>query len=130
MRGPIVPRRLRRIRRDTRRAGFARGQWLLGWTAYTARAIGASSTHIRDKVSGIRKLRAFDFFTEIVGKKGGSDPIFKGPNLEIKTYNIVGEQFAFHRALRSVAHDLRGGEERARARRGGSRGSGERGPIS
>jgi len=66
-----------------------------------AHLAGASSTHIRDKVSGIRKLRAFDFFTEIVGKKGGSDPIFKGPNLEIKTYNIVGEQFAFHRALRS-----------------------------
>lgn len=63
--------------------------------------VGASSTNIREKVSGIRQVRAFDFFTEIVGKKGGSDPIFKGPNLEIKTYNIVGEQFAFHRALRS-----------------------------
>lgn len=63
--------------------------------------VGASSTQVRDKVSGIRKLRAFDFFTEIVGKKGGSPPLFKGPNLEIKTYNIVGEQFAFHRALRS-----------------------------
>jgi homogentisate 1,2-dioxygenase len=63
--------------------------------------VGASSTQVREKVSGIRKIRAFDFFTEIVGKKGGSPPLFKGPNLEIKTYNIVGEQFAFHRALRS-----------------------------
>ena len=63
--------------------------------------VGASSTQMREKVSGIRKLRAFDFFTEVVGKTGGSFPIFKGPNLEIKTYNIVGEQFAFHRALRS-----------------------------
>ncbi|MSQ72775.1 MAG: hypothetical protein EXR27_16010 [Betaproteobacteria bacterium] len=63
--------------------------------------VGASSTTFQGKVSGIRKLRAFDFFTEVVGKKGGANPIFKGPNLEVKTYNIVGEQFAFHRALRS-----------------------------
>lgn len=66
-----------------------------------AHLVGAASTHIKDKVSGIRKLRAFDFFAEVIGKKGGADPIFKSPYLEVKTYNIVGEQFAFHRALRS-----------------------------
>jgi homogentisate 1,2-dioxygenase len=63
--------------------------------------VGAASTQIREKVSGIRKIRPFDFFTEVVGKKGGAPPLFKGPNLEIKTYNMIGEQFAFHRALRS-----------------------------
>jgi hypothetical protein len=31
----------------------------------------------------------------------GTEPIFRAPHMEIKTYNIRGEQFAFHRALRS-----------------------------
>jgi quercetin dioxygenase-like cupin family protein len=62
---------------------------------------GASSTHVSEKRSGIRKVRAFDIFRGVAGKKGGTDPIFRAPHIEIKTYNITGEQFAFHRALRS-----------------------------
>lgn len=63
--------------------------------------VGASSTHFKEKISAIRHLRAFDVFKEIVGKSGGANPIFRSPFLEIKTYNIIGEQFAFHRALRT-----------------------------
>ena len=37
----------------------------------------------------------------VAGKKGHVEPIFRAPHLEIKTYNITGEQLAFHRALRS-----------------------------
>ena len=62
---------------------------------------GASSTAFRGSVSGIRKLRAFDTFKDVAGSSGEPPPLFRAPNLEIKTYNIVGEQFAFHRALRS-----------------------------
>lgn len=63
--------------------------------------VGASSTHINEQRSGIRKVRAFDIFHGVAGKKGGTEPIFRSPHMEIKTYNITGEQFAFHRALRS-----------------------------
>jgi len=62
---------------------------------------GATSTQIKEKVSGIRRLRAFDVFKGIAGVKGGVDAIFRAPHLEVKTYNVMGEQFAFHRALRS-----------------------------
>lgn len=63
--------------------------------------VGASSTHISEKHSGIRKVRVFDIFRGVAGKRGGVEPIFRSPHMEIKTYNITGEQFAFHRALRS-----------------------------
>jgi len=63
--------------------------------------VSASSTHASEKLSGIHTVRAFDIFKAIAGKKGGVEPIFRAPHLEIKTYNITGEQFAFHRALRS-----------------------------
>ena len=63
--------------------------------------VGVTSLHIHEKISGIRKLRAFDLFTEITGKKGAPRPIFRSPYLDVKTYNITGEQFAFHRALRT-----------------------------
>jgi quercetin dioxygenase-like cupin family protein len=63
--------------------------------------VGASSTHVSEKHSGIRTMRAFDVFTAVAGKKGGVPPIFQAPHTRIETYNITGEQFAFHRALRS-----------------------------
>jgi quercetin dioxygenase-like cupin family protein len=53
---------------------------------------------------GIRKVRAFDHFTAIVGKGGGdagTQPLMLAEHLRIRTYNMLGEQFAFHRALRS-----------------------------
>lgn len=62
---------------------------------------GVSSTEHNAQRSAIRKIRAFDVFTGVAGKRGGVDPIFRGAHLEVKTYNITGEQFAFHRALRT-----------------------------
>ncbi len=54
--------------------------------------------------SSIRKLRAFDHFTAIVGKGGedaGTQPLMESASMRIRTYNMQDEQFAFHRALRS-----------------------------
>lgn len=62
---------------------------------------GVSSTEHGEQRSAIRKIRAFDIFTGVAGKRGGVDPIFRAAHLEVKTYNITGEQFAFHRALRT-----------------------------
>ncbi|MDB5652093.1 MAG: hypothetical protein JWL62_3613 [Hyphomicrobiales bacterium] len=63
--------------------------------------VPASSTSPREAKSGILKLRAFDLFKEIAGTSGEPKPVMRGKHLEIKVYNIIGEQFAFHRALRS-----------------------------
>jgi len=38
--------------------------------------VGASSTHISEKHSGIRKVRVFDIFRGVAGKRGGVEPIF------------------------------------------------------
>ena len=35
------------------------------------------------------------------GTSGEPKPVIRGKHLELKVYNIIGEQFAFHRALRS-----------------------------
>src|SRR5712692_2743795 len=57
----------------------------------------------RGGLGGPQKRRAFDHFTGIVGK--GNDEatqyIFECDTLRIRTYNIRGEQHAFHRALRT-----------------------------
>ena len=53
----------------------------------------------------VRKLRAFDHFTAIVGKgreDAGTQPLMESANMRIRTYNMQDEQFAFHRALRSA----------------------------
>jgi mannose-6-phosphate isomerase-like protein (cupin superfamily) len=63
--------------------------------------VPAGSTSPREAKSGVTKLRAFDLFKEIAGTSGEPKPVMRGKHLEIKVYNIVGEQFAFHRALRS-----------------------------
>ena len=62
--------------------------------------VGTTSTDRLSAKSGIRKLRAFDLFTGIAGN-ARVEPLMRSPTLEIKVYNIVGEQHAFHRALRS-----------------------------
>ena len=52
----------------------------------------------------VRKLRAFDHFTAIVGKgreDAGTQALMESANMRIRTYNMQDEQFAFHRALRS-----------------------------
>jgi len=54
--------------------------------------------------SGIKKLRAFDHFTAIVGKGGGdagTQALMETASMRIRCYNMQDEQFAFHRALRS-----------------------------
>jgi mannose-6-phosphate isomerase-like protein (cupin superfamily) len=64
--------------------------------------VGAASMKPDTQESGIRKVRPFDYFEGISGK-GGGDPfaIMSSSRLKVRTYNITGEQFAFHRALRS-----------------------------
>jgi len=63
--------------------------------------VGASSTQRDVKESSVRKIRAFDFFTEITGQRGPGPKLIETPNFIIEVYNTTGEQFAFHRALRS-----------------------------
>lgn len=63
--------------------------------------VPVSSTSPREHKSGIYKVRAFDTFQEIAGTSGEPPPLIRGKHLELKVYNIIGEQFAFHRALRS-----------------------------
>lgn len=48
---------------------------------------------------GIRKLRAFDFFTGMTGKKGPGPKIVESSVFHVETYNTEGDQFAFHRGL-------------------------------
>lgn len=59
----------------------------------------------RDKPGSlVRKLRAFDHFTAIVGKgreDAGTQALMESANMRVRTYNMQDEQFAFHRALRS-----------------------------
>ncbi len=63
--------------------------------------VPVASTSPREAKSGLFKVRAFDLFKEIAGTSGEPKPVLRGKHLEIKVYNIIGEQFAFHRALRS-----------------------------
>jgi quercetin dioxygenase-like cupin family protein len=50
---------------------------------------------------GVVKLRAFDFFTEIVGQRGPGPRLMESATSHVEVYNIEGPQFGFHRALRS-----------------------------
>ena len=63
--------------------------------------VPVASTSPREAKSGLFKVRAFDLFKEIAGTSGEPKPVIRGKHLELKVYNIIGEQFAFHRALRS-----------------------------
>jgi len=65
--------------------------------------VGVATLKPRQEESGIRKLRAFDQFTEIAGKGGeaGLIALLESANMRVRTYNMQDEQFAFHRALRS-----------------------------
>jgi quercetin dioxygenase-like cupin family protein len=68
--------------------------------------VGATSLE-RDAVkSGIRKVRAFDYFTEITGRRGPGPKLAESRNFVAEVYNTKGEQFAFHRALRSEEFGL------------------------
>jgi uncharacterized protein YjlB len=60
--------------------------------------VGASSIKSGENI--VKKIRAFDIFNEITGK-GPGPKIIESPHCIIDTYNTVGDQWAFHRALRS-----------------------------
>jgi hypothetical protein len=63
--------------------------------------VGATSKQ-RDKAESlVKKLRAFDCFTEITGQRGPGPKLIATDNFALETYNTVGAQFAFHRALQS-----------------------------
>ncbi len=67
--------------------------------------IDVATTGPGETESLVRKVRAFDHFTGISGADGpdaGTQVLLEAKNLRIRTYNIIGEQFAFHRPLKSV----------------------------
>ncbi len=67
--------------------------------------VGAASLRGPAKeTGGVKRVHAFDHFTAIVGKGGGdagTQPLMLAEHLRLRTYNMQGEQYAFHRALRS-----------------------------
>jgi mannose-6-phosphate isomerase-like protein (cupin superfamily) len=50
----------------------------------------------------VQKLRAFDFFTEVTGKRGPGPKLMESSVFNVEVYNTEGDQWAFHRALDSV----------------------------
>lgn len=66
--------------------------------------VGVSTLKPKQQESGIRKLRAFDHFTMVLGKAGGEAgllALMESQSMRVRTYNMQDEQFAFHRALQS-----------------------------
>jgi quercetin dioxygenase-like cupin family protein len=68
--------------------------------------VSATSTQRDVKESGVRVIRAFDMFTEITGQRGPGPKLVETPNFMVEVYNTTGEQFAFHRALRTEEFGL------------------------
>ncbi|HXQ53972.1 MAG TPA: hypothetical protein VN802_22960 [Stellaceae bacterium] len=50
---------------------------------------------------GIHKIRLFDIFTEITGRRGPGPVSMKNDRFFVECYNTTGAQFAFHRGNRS-----------------------------
>lgn len=64
--------------------------------------VNVASTKMKEQASGIRIIRIFDVFSSIAGK--GAEPLkalVQSRYMRMRTYNIIGEQYAAHRALRS-----------------------------
>ncbi|HXP92929.1 MAG TPA: hypothetical protein VN905_05625 [Candidatus Binatia bacterium] len=68
--------------------------------------VNVSSTERDRKVSAVKKLRPFDLFTEVTGRRGPGPKFLATPTCMMEVYNTVGEQFAFHRALESEEFGL------------------------
>ncbi len=68
--------------------------------------IGVSSIERDSAVSAVTKLRPFDLFTDITGRKGPGPKLLSTACAMMEVYNTVGEQFAFHRALESEEFGL------------------------
>ncbi len=71
-----------------------------------ATLVGASSLERDAAKSGITHIRTFDFFTEITGRRGPGPKLCGSKHFVAECYNTNGEQFAFHRALRSEEFGL------------------------
>lgn len=71
-----------------------------------ANLVGKSSALRDEPQSTVRKLRAFDCFTEKTGIRGPGPKLIESDNFFVEVYNTHGEQFAFHRALRSEEFGL------------------------
>lgn len=68
--------------------------------------IGVSSTQRDNKVNALKKMRPFDLFADITGRKGPGPKFMASDKGMYEVYNTVGEQFAFHRALESEEFGL------------------------
>jgi quercetin dioxygenase-like cupin family protein len=68
--------------------------------------VGASSKKRDEVESGVTHIRTFDFFTEITGRRGPGPKLCESKYFLGECYNTDGEQFAFHRALRSEEFGL------------------------
>ena len=68
--------------------------------------IDVTSTEREKKVSAIKKLRPFDLFAGITGRKGPGPKVMSSAFSLMEVYNTLGEQFAFHRALDSEEFGL------------------------
>jgi quercetin dioxygenase-like cupin family protein len=71
-----------------------------------AEMIGVSSTERENKKSALKKMRPFDLFKDITGRKGPGPKFMSSEFAMYEVYNTVGEQFAFHRALESEEFGL------------------------
>lgn len=72
----------------------------------TDELVNVSSTERDRKVSAVKKLRPFDLFTDVTGRKGPGPKFMSSASSMMEVYNTVGEQFAFHRALESEEFGL------------------------
>jgi hypothetical protein len=73
---------------------------------HLADLVGVTSTQRETSVSAIKKLRPFDLFTDISGRKGPGPRFLGTAHALMEVYNTIGEQFAFHRALESEEFGL------------------------
>ena len=68
--------------------------------------IDVSSTKREEKINGLRRLRPYDLFKDITGRKGPGPKLMSSALGMFEVYNTHGEQFAFHRALDSEEFGL------------------------
>ena len=55
---------------------------------------------VKEGGRGLKKLRAFDYFTGMTGKGGARAPVlYTGDEFRIDVYNLEGQQRGFHRGL-------------------------------
>ena len=60
------------------------------------RYVGATS-----KGRALQKVRIFDLFTEITGRRGPGPTVFENDHFRLEVFNSTGTQYAFHRGNRA-----------------------------